>query len=61
MRSNQRSAIPKRQWEPRQGPYLLVFFFSGAGALIYEVLWVRLLTLTYGITSYAVGLRRLAS
>ncbi|MBI4823398.1 MAG: fused MFS/spermidine synthase [Nitrospirae bacterium] len=33
----------------------LCFFLSGATALIYEVIWVRLFTLTFGNTVYAVG------
>lgn len=32
------------------------FFLSGATALIYEVVWVRLLALTFGNTVYAVGI-----
>jgi spermidine synthase len=31
------------------------FFLSGATALIYEVLWVRMLALTFGNTVYAIG------
>jgi spermidine synthase len=34
---------------------VLCFFLSGATALIYEVVWVRLLTLSFGNTVYAVG------
>lgn len=32
---------------------LLLFFFSGAAALAYEVVWIRLLSLTLSITVYA--------
>ncbi|HYQ47752.1 MAG TPA: fused MFS/spermidine synthase, partial [Thermodesulfovibrionales bacterium] len=35
---------------------LVCFFISGATALIYEVIWVRLLALTFGNTVYAVGI-----
>jgi len=35
---------------------LTCFFLSGATALIYEVLWVRLLALTFGNTVYAIGI-----
>jgi len=31
-----------------------LFFMSGASGLIYQVLWVRMLSLTFGITVYAV-------
>lgn len=34
----------------------ICFFLSGATALIYEVVWVRLLALTFGNTVYAVGI-----
>ncbi len=30
----------------------LLFFCSGASALIYQVLWLRLLGLTFGVTTY---------
>jgi spermidine synthase len=32
---------------------LLLFFFSGACGLIYQVLWLRLLSLVFGVTVYA--------
>src|SRR5918993_3347215 len=35
--------------------FLLVCVVSGAAALIYEVLWLRLLTLSMGHTTAAVG------
>lgn len=39
---------------PRRALALLVFFFfSGAAALAYEVIWIRLLSLTLSITVYA--------
>ena len=31
----------------------LLFFFSGASALIYQVLWLRMLGLVFGVTTYA--------
>ena len=31
----------------------LLFFFSGASALIYQVLWLRMLALVFGVTVYA--------
>ena len=31
----------------------LLFFFSGTSALIYQVLWLRLLGLVFGVTVYA--------
>lgn len=33
---------------------LLLFFASGASGLVYEVVWMRLLTLTVSVTVYAV-------
>ncbi len=33
----------------------VVFFLSGTSALIYEVVWTRLLTLQFGVTAYAVA------
>ncbi|MFC2035601.1 fused MFS/spermidine synthase [Chloroflexota bacterium] len=32
---------------------LVLFFFSGAAALIYEVVWMRMLTLVFGATAFA--------
>ena len=32
---------------------LLLFFFSGASALVYQVLWMRLLALVFGVTVHA--------
>ena len=32
----------------RRGPFLILFAVSGAAALIYEVVWTRLLTLQMG-------------
>ena len=37
------------------GFVLILFFGSGAAALIYEVSWVRALTLQFGSTSLAVS------
>lgn len=34
-------------------PLLLLFFLSGASALIYQVLWMRLLALVFGVTVHA--------
>jgi len=34
---------------------LLLFFFSGASGLVYQVIWVRLLTRIFGSTTFAVS------
>ncbi|MGH2583935.1 MAG: fused MFS/spermidine synthase, partial [Dehalococcoidia bacterium] len=34
---------------------LAIFFLSGVSGLIYQVVWVRMLSLTFGVTSYAVA------
>jgi spermidine synthase len=34
---------------------LLLFFFTGACGLVYQELWVRLLSLVFGVTVYAVS------
>src|SRR5262245_59479992 len=34
---------------------LALFFFSGASALVYEVTWVRLLSLGFGVSVYAIS------
>jgi spermidine synthase len=34
---------------------LALFFLSGAGALIYQVIWVRMLGLAFGVTAFAVA------
>lgn len=34
---------------------LAVFFLSGISGLIYQVVWVRMLSLTFGVTSYAIA------
>ncbi|MDA1305746.1 MAG: hypothetical protein O2917_00605 [Acidobacteria bacterium] len=45
---------PSSQAPPWLLPLLLVFLlFSGACALIYQVLWLRLLALTFGVTVHA--------
>ena len=31
----------------------LLFFMSGASALVYQVVWLRLLSLVFGVTVYA--------
>ena len=38
-----------------RGLLLLLFLLSGATALVYQVLWLRLLTLSFGATTSAVG------
>lgn len=40
---------------PAGGIILTLFFFSGVSALIYEVVWTRMLTLVFGTTIYAVS------
>jgi spermidine synthase len=35
-------------------PVLVLFFFSGASALAYEVIWVRELSLAFGVSVYAI-------
>ena len=37
----------------RLPPLLLLFFLSGVSALIYQVLWMRLLALVFGVTIHA--------
>ena len=32
---------------------MLLFFLSGASALVYQVLWMRLLALVFGVTVHA--------
>ena len=39
--------------EARVGLLLLLFFLSGAAALIYEVLWLKELGILFGVTAYA--------
>jgi spermidine synthase len=36
-------------------PILLLFFFSGASGLVYQVLWIRVLTRIFGSTTFAVS------
>ena len=39
-------------------PFLaFLFFFSGLSALIYQVLWLRMLGLVFGVTVYAARTR----
>jgi spermidine synthase len=38
----------------RRSPLLVLFFFSGVAGLIYELVWVRQLTLVFGGTTYAI-------
>ncbi len=43
------------RWRPGASlaPLLLLFFLSGASALVYQVLWMRLLALVFGVTVHA--------
>src|SRR3990172_11346183 len=34
---------------------LLIFFLSGASGLIYEIVWTRLLSLVFGVSSFAIS------
>jgi spermidine synthase len=43
----------ERQPGARLAPLLLLFFLSGASALVYQVLWMRLLALVFGVTVHA--------
>jgi spermidine synthase len=43
--------LPREGWLPLT--LVLLFFFSGISALIYQVLWLRLLGLVFGVTLYA--------
>jgi len=36
----------------------VLFFFSGASALVYQVLWLRQLSLIFGVTIYAASTPR---
>jgi spermidine synthase len=40
---------------PPQPVIAVLFFLSGFTALVYQIIWVRLLTLTFGASTYAVG------
>lgn len=46
----------KAKWTPQSILLFLVFFFSGFSALIYQVVWQRLLTLHYGVGPVSVTL-----
>ena len=37
----------------RRWPLLALFYFSGLAGLIYQVLWLRRLSLVFGVTVYA--------
>ncbi|MDH5477659.1 MAG: hypothetical protein OEY50_04960 [Nitrospinota bacterium] len=39
----------------RSLPILAIFFFSGAAGLAYEIVWARQLSLTLGVSIYAVS------
>src|SRR5262245_52630660 len=40
---------------PRGAAVFFLFFLSGAAALVYEVLWLRMLILIFGSTQFAVS------
>ena len=50
------AAARRRLPEPRStfGIVLVWFFLSGATALVYEVVWLRMLSLVFGHTVYAI-------
>lgn len=47
--------MSRARWRPGAGlaPLLFLFFLSGASALVYQVLWMRLLALVFGVTVHA--------
>jgi spermidine synthase len=45
--------VPPARWSPPAVFAVLVLFFSGMAALIYEVAWTRVLTLVIGSSTYA--------
>jgi spermidine synthase len=45
---------PARLWQEGAGIVFLCFFLSGATGLIYQVIWLRLLSLVVGHTVYAI-------
>jgi spermidine synthase len=49
-----RLAVPARTGAWLLGALVPLVFISGASGLIYQVLWVRLLSLTFGVTTGAV-------
>jgi spermidine synthase len=40
---------------PARAAIFILFFISGAVALVYEVLWLRMLILIFGSTQFAVS------
>ena len=47
----------RRSLQERRSPFrviLLCFFLSGVTALVYEVVWLRMLGLVFGHTVYAI-------
>jgi spermidine synthase len=39
----------------RSTPLLVLFFLSGVSALIYQVVWIRMLGLVFGVTAFAIA------
>lgn len=56
MKREKRTAAERIGFAPAMplGRLLLLFFFSGASGLIYQVVWMRALSLTLSVTVYAV-------
>ena len=44
---------PPRRATPPLAPLLILFLLSGVSALVYQVLWMRLLALVFGVTIHA--------
>ncbi|NIP85726.1 MAG: MFS transporter, partial [Planctomycetales bacterium] len=42
-------------WGKVRGALIVLFFLSGTAALIYQVVWARMLHLVFGVTSFAVA------
>jgi spermidine synthase len=47
------SGAPERRATASLAPLLLLFLLSGVSALVYQVLWMRLLALVFGVTIHA--------
>ncbi|UCF78363.1 MAG: fused MFS/spermidine synthase [Candidatus Eiseniibacteriota bacterium] len=53
-RSNPKGGAGRSDWS-RRWLLLVLLFFSGASALVYQVVWTRMLVATFGATVYAMG------
>lgn len=53
--NNITNVTTKNNWHFNNTLLYFIIFFSGIAALIYELIWIRMLNLTFGVSSFAIA------